>query len=64
MHSSKPQNIDMTPTQIKEIIRKMANWKAPGLDGIHGYWIKMFVSMQERIALHLQSCITRDEVPD
>ena len=64
MHSSKQQNIDMTPTQIKEIIRKMANWKAPGPDGDHGYWIKMFVSMQEKIALHLQSCITRDEVPD
>ena len=64
MHSSKQQNIDMTPTQIKEIIRKMANWKAPGPDGVHGYWIKMFVSMQEKIALHLQSCIIRDEVPD
>ena len=64
MHSSKQQNIDMTPTQIKEIIRKMANWKAPGPDGVHGYWIKMLVSMQERIALHLQSCITRGEVPD
>ena len=40
------------------------NWKAPGPDGVHGYWIKMLVSMQERIALHLQSCITRGEVPD
>ena len=42
----------------------MANWKAPGPDVVHGYWIKMFVSMQERIGFHLQSCITRGEVPD
>ena len=42
----------------------MANWKVPRPDAVHGYWIKMLVSMQERIALHLQSCITRGEVPD
>ena len=42
----------------------MANCKAPGPDGVHGYWIKMLVSMQERLAFHLQSCIARVEVPD
>ena len=40
------------------------NWKAPGPDGVHGYWNKMLVSMQERTAFHLQSRITRGEVPD
>ena len=58
------QQQDVTPTKIQERIRKISNWKAPGPDGVHGYWIKMLVSMQERIALHLQSCITRGEVPD
>ena len=42
----------------------MANCKTPGPDGVHGYWIKMLVSMQERLAFHLQSCIARSEVPD
>ena len=42
----------------------MTKWKAPGPDAVHGYWTKMLVSMQERIAFYLQSCITRDEVPD
>ena len=64
MHGNKQQSINITPTKIKERIRKISNWKAPGPDGVHGYWIKMLVSMQERIALHLQSCITRGEVPD
>ena len=41
----------------------MTKWKAPGPDAVHGYWTKMLVSMQERIAFYLQSCITRDEVP-
>ena len=39
----------------------MANWKAPVLDDVHGYCIKMLVSMHERIAFHLLSCITRGE---
>ena len=64
MQGNKQQNINITPTNIKERICKMANWKAPEPDGVHGYWIKMLVSMQERIAFHLQSCITRGEVPD
>ena len=42
----------------------MANWRTPGPDGVHGYWIKTLVSMQERISFYLQSCITRGEVPD
>ena len=42
----------------------MENWKTPGPDSVHGYWIKMFVSMLERITFHVQSCITRGEVPD
>ena len=64
MHGNKQQNIDIAPTKIKERVRKISNWKVPGPDGVHGYWIKMLVSMQERIALHRQSCITRGEVPD
>ena len=42
----------------------MANWKVPGPDGVHGYWIKMLVSVKGRIAFHLQSCITRGKVTD
>ena len=42
----------------------MASWKAPGTDGVHGYWVKMFVPVQERVAFHLQSWIARGEVPD
>ena len=64
MHSNKQQIIDFTRTKIKERICKMENWKASGPACFHGYWIKIVVSMQERIAPHLQSCITRGEVTD
>ena len=62
MQGNKQQNIEIIPTKIKEIIRKIANWKASRPDEVHGYLIEMVVSMQERITFHLQSCITRGEV--
>ena len=53
LQSSKEQNIEITPTKMKERICKMVNWKTPGPYGVHDYWIKMLVSMQERIAFYL-----------
>ena len=48
MQGNKQQNIEIIPTKIKERIRKMVSWKSPEPVGVHGYWIKMFVSMQSR----------------
>ena len=39
------------------------NWKVPGPDNVHGYWVKRFVSIWDRIAFHLQYYVTRPEVP-
>ena len=41
----------------------MANWKAPGPDGVHAYWIKGFESLHERIVNHLQNCVKEGSVP-
>ena len=30
--------------------KKIPNWKAPGPDGVQGYWIKKLTSLHERIA--------------
>ena len=46
MQGKKQQNIEIKSAKIKERILKMANWKAPGPVIVHGYWIKMFMSMQ------------------
>ena len=37
LQENKQQNIKITPTKIKERIRKMASCKAPGPDAAHGY---------------------------
>ena len=42
---------------IKKQLRKMPNWKNPGPDGMHGYWLKKFTALHEKIATHLNECL-------
>ena len=48
---------------IKQL-RKIANWKAPGPDGLQGFWLKSFTSCIERIDLQLQDCLTTFQIPE
>ena len=64
MQGNKQHNIEITPTKIKKIICKMVNCKALGPDSLHGYWIKMLMSVQGRIVFHRQSWKTISELPD
>ena len=33
-------NINITKEDVSIHLRKMPNWKATGLDGLHGFWLK------------------------
>ena len=41
----------------------MKNWKTPGKDKIHGYWIKNLTNLHERLAWQLQS-VLKGNVPE
>ena len=43
-------DIDLLKTKLK----KLSNWKTPGHDGVHGFWLK-------HIHLHLRQVSTRNE---
>ena len=58
------EDILITTGKLKKQLRKMKNWKAPGPDGLQGYWIKTFTSCHERIAIQLQLCLEMNETPD
>ncbi|CAG5052242.1 unnamed protein product [Parnassius apollo] len=38
----------ITPDDVAEAVRRAPNWKSPGLDGLHHYWLKGFMSDQNR----------------
>ncbi|CAG4930173.1 unnamed protein product [Parnassius apollo] len=40
----------ITPDDVAEAVRRAPNWKSPGLDGLHHYWLKGFmISRLERV---------------
>ena len=51
--------VDLLKTTLKRIL----NWKAPGHDGIHGFWFKIFTSIHGRLALEMNRCLQDAHVP-
>ncbi|CAK1599851.1 unnamed protein product [Parnassius mnemosyne] len=39
----------ITPDDVTEAVRRAPNWRSPGLDGLHYYWLKGFVVCQSRV---------------
>jgi hypothetical protein len=56
--------VAITHVEIKSQTSGMPNWKAPGPDGIQGYWIKRFGSTHNNLAQHLNACLRKGEVPE
>ena len=56
-------NVTISVDALKKRMAMMANWKAPGPDGIQSYWIKTFRSLHERLATQLMTCLEKGEVP-
>ena len=50
--------------ELKAILKKIANWKTPGLDGIHGFWFKKFTSIHDRIAIEMSKCLQKTDIPE
>ena len=63
-HIESQEDITITLPMITERLRKMANWKATGPDGVHGYWIKHLTTLHQRIVEQLNRCITNGQVPE
>ena len=60
----KMENIKITTKDVKIGMRKMSKWKAPGPDGIVGFWFTRMTNLYDRIAIHLQECIEMGNVPE
>ena len=44
--------------------QKISNWKTLGHVGIHGFWFKKFTYNHDRLALEMNRCLLREQVPD
>ena len=57
------EDIQISVGSVRQQLRRMPNWKSPGPDEIHGFWLKNLRSLHPRIAQQLQDCLQRGQVP-
>ena len=58
------EDITISSEDVITRIRKMANWKAPGPDGIQGFWFKKLLSVHCYLVEALGKCLSSGEVPE
>ena len=55
------ENITITTGMVAAIVKKIPNWKAPGPDGVQGFWLKNLTSLHERIAIQMNNMINNGD---
>ena len=60
---NKQAQIEITVEDVKSQLKTMPNWKAPGPDGIQGYWLKRFDSLLVTITNCLNGCVIAGKIP-
>ena len=51
------EDIVIKREMVKIQCRKIPLWKAPGSDGVQGFWLKKLTSLYERIAVQLDDIL-------
>ena len=57
------QNIKITPEDLKRRFKQMPNWKAPGPDGVQGFWLKNLPGLHGQLVVFLNICLEKGNVP-
>ena len=66
VNDERPQErVSISVEKIRKQSRKIPNWKAPGRDGVQGYWIKNLSSQQERVSSQMNRILMgEDDLPE
>ena len=54
---ARQEDIVITAEMVTARSKRIPNWKAPGPDGVQGYWIKKLTALHERMADHMNDLI-------
>ena len=55
---------EKTTSTVRNQLKRIPNWKAPDPDEVHGYWLKDFRALYQRMAEQLQHCIDNHQAPE
>ena len=56
------QEFLITVEKVQRACKNMSPWKATGLDGVQGYWIKGFTTLHGRVAHQLNDIVQHKKV--
>ena len=54
---NKQARAQISQEKLKKILKKIPNWKAPGPDGVKGFWLENFTSLHKKLEWHLNPCL-------
>ena len=60
LRNQQQEDMIVTKEMVAKQCTRMANWKAPGMDRVQGFWLKKLTSLHERIAEQLSLIVNRD----
>ena len=58
---NKQENIVITEQMVKKQSSKIPNWKAPGPEGVQGFWLKKLTKLHKRIAEQFNHLLENSE---
>lgn len=53
--------VTFSEKDIRDTVSTLANWRAPGLDGVHNFWFKKFSSLHEYMATCFNNILQKPE---
>ena len=60
---SAQEGVKISEVDVGRQLKKVANWKGPGPDGVQGYWLKSFTTLHGLVVLQLNDVLESDSVP-
>ncbi|KAL0820164.1 hypothetical protein ABMA28_006097 [Loxostege sticticalis] len=63
MESVEPMEFEIIPIEIfQNVLKKLNNWKSPGTDKIHNYWIKKYTYLHPFLHNHINTFIQNPQI--
>jgi hypothetical protein len=63
MDATQQEDLKISAEDVRSVLARAPNWKAPGPDGVQGFWLKSFRSLHARMAVFLQECLDDAKPP-
>ena len=63
-HDALPEqpSVSISADDVTSQVKKMSNWKSPGFDQIHVFWVKKLTSIHHRLSVHFQTLLNKPEL--